>query len=114
MPQFMITVQHVDGIWDGLSDGEREKHQGELASFSQALEAAGSRLVFLSPADGAKTVRVHPDGSKEITGGPYNPGPEQIGLYYIVEAGDWDEAVAWADRGRFLCGSNEVRQILNP
>ena len=40
-------------------------------------------------------------------------GPEQVGGYYIIEADTLDEAVEWARRGRWLVGSNEVRQIFS-
>ena len=38
---------------------------------------------------------------------------EQPGGYYIIEAETVDEAVEWAKKGRFIPGSNEVRQILD-
>ena len=38
--------------------------------------------------------------------------PEQPGGYYIIDAESVEEAVEWAKKGRWLIGSNEVRQII--
>ena len=49
----------------------------------------------------------------EIIDGPAFPGPEFLGGYYLIEAEDLEEATRWAERGRILPGSNEVRQIMD-
>jgi hypothetical protein len=109
---FMITFNHIDGVWDDLSEEARAAHGDWLAKFVAELKAEkNAQLVFMSPADQRKTVRKHPDGAIQIEDGPFAPGPEQIGGYYIIEADSWEEAVEWGRRGRWLTGSNEVRQI---
>ena len=35
-----------------------------------------------------------------------------LGGFYLIEAKSLDEAVVWAERGRFIPGSNEVRPLL--
>jgi hypothetical protein len=71
-------------------------------------------LVFLAPVDQRKTVRKHEKGDLDVTEGPAIPGPEQVGGYYIIDADSIEDAVVWAKKGRWLFGSNEVRQIFSP
>lgn len=110
--KFMITFNHVEGVWANVSDDRRRQHAGELKAFSEALAAVGSHLVFFAPVEQAKTVRLYADGKMDVHDGPFRAGHEQPGGYFIVEVASVDEAVAWARRGRFLTGSNEVRQIV--
>lgn len=108
----MITFNHVEGVWDGLSEEEREAHNQWLAQFTSDLATEKqSKLVFLSPPDQRRTVRKQGNGHLVVSEGPAIPGPEQVGGYYIIEADSIEEAVTWAEKGRWLVGSNEVRQI---
>jgi hypothetical protein len=112
--QFMITFNHIDGVWDRLDEAERESHGKWLGRFVSELRAEkGSELVFLTPPENRKTVRKQESGKIEVLDGPAIGGPEQVGGYYIIEADTLDEAVEWARRGRWLVGSNEVRQIFS-
>ena len=113
--QFMITFNHVEGVWERLAPEDRESHGRWLGRFIAELsDEKDARLVFLAPPDQRKTVRKHDNGVLEVTDGPAIAGPEQVGGYYIIEAESIEEAVAWAKKGRSLVGSNEVRQILSP
>ena len=112
--QFMITFNHVEGIWDRLSPEEQEEHGKWLERFIRELqEDKNAQLVFLGPPEQSKTVRKHENGDLEVVDGPAIPGPEQIGGYYIIDADSIDDAVEWARKGRWLVGSNEVRQIFS-
>ncbi len=110
--QFMITFNHVEGVWDRLDAAEREGHGKWLEKFTAELSAEkDAKLIFLSPPDQRKTVRKHEGGELEVTDGPAIPGPEQVGGYYIIDADSLEEAIDWAKKGRWLVGSNEVRQV---
>jgi hypothetical protein len=112
--QFMITFNHVEGVWERLSPDDREEHGRWLERFVAELrDQKNARLTFLAPPDRRKTVRKHESGEVEVTDGPAIAGAEQVGGYYIIEAASMEEAVAWARKGRWLVGSNEVRQIFS-
>lgn len=112
--KFMITFTHIEGAWEGLSDEERQSHNQWLTEFMQELKREkDAELVFLAPPAETRTVRQHADTGLEIINGPAFPGPEFLGGYYLIEAEDLEEAVRWAERGRTLPGSNEVRQIMD-
>ena len=111
----MITFNHVEGVWERLSPEDREAHGKWLARFIAELsDEKDAELVFLAPVEHRKTVRKHENGNLDVTNGPAIPGPEQVGGYYIIEADSIEDAVAWAKKGRWLVGSNEVRQIFPP
>lgn len=113
--QFMITFNHVEGVWERLSPDDREAHGKWLERFTAELwNEKKARLVFLAPVDQRKTVRKQGNGDLDILDGPAIPGPEQVGGYYIIEAESIEDAVVWAQKGRWLVGSNEVRQIFSP
>ena len=50
------------------------------------------------------------------TDGPFAETKEQLGGFWIVEAGDLDDALAWAVKGSAACGAPvEVRPFMeNP
>ena len=80
--------------------------------------AAGARKFAcgLSPAGNAKSLRAQPDGKVHVTDGPYTETKEHMGGFWILEAADMDEALAWARKGVVACrASGEVREVLfNP
>ena len=111
----MITFNHIEGVWERQSPEDLQAHGKWLERFVAELAAEkNAHLVFLAPLDQRKTVRKHENGNLEVTDGPAIPGPEQVGGYYIIEVESIEDAVAWAKKGRWLVGSNEVRQIFSP
>ena len=76
--------------------------------------AAGARLlaVGLSGPSQAKSLRAQPNGEVLITDGPYLEAKEHTGGFWILEAADMDEALAWARKAAIACrASGEVREI---
>ncbi len=112
MRKFMISVRHMDGEWEKLTPSEREEHGPYLEDFVKALQEQGSELVFLHPPASARSVRKHRDGHIGVTDGAVESGPEPVACYYIIEAETIEDAVAWAEKGRWMVGVNEVREIL--
>jgi hypothetical protein len=111
--KFMITFNHQDGDWERLTPAQRQRVGVQLTELQKALqEEKNAHIVFFHPPSEAKTIRMHVDGRMEVTDGPSIPSSEQPGGYYLIDAKSVDEAIEWAKRGRFMTGSNEVRQIL--
>jgi YCII-related domain len=52
----------------------------------------------LYPATCAKSLRAKPDGKVLITDGPYLETKEHIGGFWVLEAADMDEPLAWGAR----------------
>jgi len=97
-----------------LSDQEREQCYVESAHFSQELNASGQYIHAspLHPVATATSVRVRA-GKRLVTDGPFAETREQLGGFYLVEAGDLDEAIEIAERippAKF--GTIEIRPVM--
>ena len=100
-----------------------EEQMGEMmeayGKFTEELEQAGAMLggEALQPTMTATTVQVR-GGKTLTTDGPFAETKEQLGGFYMVEAKDLDEAIAWAAKipsasdGSVSDGSVEVRPIM--
>lgn len=109
--KYMLLVYLDEQV---MSDVEREHCYVESAQLTQDLNATG-QYVDASPLHSVTTatsVRVR-DGKRLITDGPFAETREQLGGYYVIEAGDLDEAIAIAERvppARF--GTVEIRPVM--
>jgi hypothetical protein len=115
MPQYLVAIYYPDDYDPSV---ETEATIEKIHALNRELIAAGSRKFAcgLSPAGNAKSLRVQPDGKVVVTDGPYTETKEHMGGFWILEAADLDEALAWARKGAVVCrASGEVREILfNP
>jgi hypothetical protein len=87
----------------------------EIHALNRELTATGARKFAcgISPAANAKTVRKQPDGKVLVTDGPYTETKEHMGGFWILEAANLDEALAWAKRAAIACDvPGEVRELL--
>ena len=81
--------------------------------YTKALVDAGAMRGGEALQDGktATTVRFH-NGNKVVTDGPFAETKEEFGGFYLIEAADLDEAIAWAAKcPGAQWGSIEVRPI---
>ena len=77
----------------------------EIHALNREMIAAGVRKFAcgISPAANAKTVRKQSDGTVLVTDGPYTETKEHMGGFWILEAANMDEALAWARKGAISC-----------
>jgi hypothetical protein len=101
----------ICGPENRLNDGQRTS---AWAEYTNELAAAGKVRggERLRPAASATTLRVS-GGERLLSDGPYAETKEQLGGFYIVEAGNLDEAVDLASKMPHLQdgGSVEIRPI---
>jgi len=111
MPQYLLANYLPDDFDPSTMTEETVRVINDL---NEELEAAGARLMAcgLSPASQAKSLRGQPNGEVLITDGPYLEAKEHIGGFWILEAADLDEALAWARKAAIDPRSRgEVREI---
>ena len=111
MPQYLLT-NYLPDNFDPSTVDEATIHA--INVLNDELIAAGARLfaVGLSPASQAKSLRAQPNGDVLITDGPYLEAKEHVGGFWILEAADMDEALAWARKSVIACRVPvEVREI---
>ena len=86
-----------------------------IHALNREMIAAGARKFAcgLSPAGNARSLRCQPDGKVLVTDGPYTETKEHMGGFWILEAANMDEALAWARKGAIACDvPGEVRELL--
>jgi hypothetical protein len=111
MPEFLVAIYHPD---DFDPSAETAATIEEIHALNREMIAAGARKLacgLTSPAE-ARTLRKQPDGKVLATDGPYIETKEHIGGFWILEAADMDEAVAWGHKAVSACrASVEIRQM---
>jgi len=94
---------------------ETEAMIEEIHALDRKMIAAGARKFAcgLSPADKARSLRKQPDGKVLVTDGRYTEAKEHIAGFWVLEARNLDEAIAWGQQA-VVAGraSVEVRPIL--
>ena len=111
MPQYLVAIHHPDDYDPSV---ETEATISEIHALNREMVAAGVRVFVggLSPAGRAKSLRAQPDGKVLITDGPYLETKEHIGGFWVLEAADHDEALAWGRKAAVACRAPvEVRAI---
>ena len=126
MPQYLVANYLPD---DFDPSTVTEAMIEEIHALNREMIAAGVRKFAcgISPAASAKTLRKQPDGKVLVTDGPYTETKEHMGGFWILEAADMDEALAWARKGAISCdargrgarasflpGSGESNGIVSP
>src|ERR1700680_3230809 len=112
MTQYLVAIHHPDD-YDPSVETEAMTH--EIHALNREMVAAGVRVFVagLSPASSARSLRAQPDGKVLITDGPYLETKEHIGGFWVLEAADLDEALAWGRKAAVACRAPvEVRRFL--
>ena len=112
MPQYLVC-NYIPDDFDPST--VTEAMMEEIHALNRELIAAGARKFAcgISPAANAKTVQKQSDGTVTVTDGPYIETKEHMGGFWILEAANLDEALAWAKKAAISCDvPGEVRELL--
>jgi hypothetical protein len=112
MPQYLVANYLPDNFDPSTVT---EAMMEEIHAVNREMIAAGVRKFAcgISPAANAKTLRKQSNGKVLVTDGPYQETKEHIGGFWILEAANMDEALAWAKKGAIACDvAGEVRELL--
>jgi hypothetical protein len=111
MKQYLLAVHSVEGQDNYPSDEEMQKAFEATSKLNDEMQAKGA-WVFgggLHPADSATVVKIQ-DGDVLTTDGPFSEAKEQLGGFWVIQAEDLDEALAWAAKATVACANPvEVR-----
>jgi hypothetical protein len=114
MMQYILLIYHNEEQVAAMSEKAMAAIYKGYGTFTQGIVKSGHFKAGdpLQPVATATTVRVR-DGKTLLTDGPFAETNEQLAGYYIVEAGNLDEATAIAARiPTAKHGSIEVRPIM--
>jgi hypothetical protein len=102
MTQYLVAI-HLPDNYDPSTEGEAMVR--DIDTLNDEMEAAGVRLFAggLRAASSATSLRRQPDGKVLVTDGPYLETKEHVGGFWILEAADLDEALAWGRKAVIAC-----------
>ena len=112
MPQYLVANYLPD---DFDPSTVTETMIEEIHALNREMIASGARKFAcgIAPPASAKTVRKLSNGTVRVTDGPYMETKEHMGGFWILEAANMDEALAWARKGAITCDAvGEVRELL--
>jgi hypothetical protein len=112
MPQYLVC-NYIPDNFDPSTVTEEMMEQ--IHALNRELIASGARKFAcgIAPPVQAKTVRKQSDGKVVVTDGPYTETKEHMGGFWILEAANLDEALAWAKKAAIACDiPGEVRELL--
>jgi len=99
---------------NAMTEDQRQHCYQESTELAHDLNAKGQFLATapLQPVSTATSVRVR-DGKRLVTDGPFAETREHLGGYYLVNAGNLDEAIDIAGRiPGARVGTVEIRPVL--
>jgi hypothetical protein len=116
MGRYLLSVHTVEGeARTPMTDEEMQELMRGIGELEEEMNTADA-LVYsgrLTDAGAAKVVRVDGDETV-ITDGPFAETKEQLGGFYIVDAGDDEEARSWASKTAACIGRPiEVRPFVD-
>jgi hypothetical protein len=114
MTQYLVAIHHPDD-YDPSTEGEAVSR--DIDTLNEEMVAAGVRVFVggLTAASDARSLRAQPDGKVLVTDGPYLETKEHIGGFWVLEAANLDEALAWGRKAVIACRAPvEVRPFGNP
>jgi len=109
--RYMLLIY---GDEQALDETEREQCYRESVQLAHEIDLAGHYLAAapLHPTSTATSVRVR-EGRRFVTDGPFAETREQLGGYFLIDAGDLDEAIAIAARIPMARrGTVEIRPVI--
>ena len=112
MTQYLVAIYHPDDYDPSTED---EAMSRDIAALNDEMKVARVRIFVggLSSAGSARSLRAQPGGKVLVTDGPYTETKEHMGGFWILEAANMEEALAWAKKGAIACDvPGEVRELL--
>jgi hypothetical protein len=112
--KFMLLLWGEEGQWADMSEEETAAEMARWEDYTNQLVAAGVMVSGegLQPSATSKTLRVE-NGERVVTDGPFAETKEQLGGFYVIECGSFDEALEWAAKVPSAeQGSTEIRPVI--
>jgi hypothetical protein len=112
--RYMLLIYTDEKATAGRPESQSAAKNQEWGAYAAAMREAGKMQAGdpLTPVATATTVRLQ-NGAAVMTDGPFAETKEQLGGYFIVDAANLDDALAWARKMPNLSdgGCVEVRPI---
>lgn len=102
MTRYLVAIHHPEDYDPSLED---EAMHRDIDALNEEMKAAGVRIFVggLRPPSSAKSLRAQRNGKVLVTDGPYLETKEHVGGFWVLEAADLDEALAWGGKAAVAC-----------
>jgi hypothetical protein len=102
MTQYLVAIHHPDDYDPSVED---EAMHRDIDAVNDEMVAARVRIFVggMRAARSAKSLRLTPGGAVLVTDGPYLETKEHVGGFWVLEAADLDEALAWGRKAAIAC-----------
>lgn len=113
--KYILLIYSAEADQANVPEKEQQAYMQRYFEFTESLVKTG-KMVAGDPLQGVATatsVRVR-DGKTMTTDGPFAETKEQLGGFYIMDADDLDDAIAWAAKlPTAEHGTIEVRPLMD-
>jgi hypothetical protein len=103
MAYYLVAIHHPDDYDGSTEDASMTR---DIDRLNDEMKAAGVRIFVggLKPAARfAKSIRSPGDGKLSIVDGPYLPGREHVGGFWVLDVASLEDAVAWGSKAAVAC-----------
>ena len=103
MTQYLVAIYLPENYDPGAVEDEAMSR--DIDAVNEEMQVAGVRVFVggLQPPRTAKSLRLERAGKVRITDGPYTESKEHIGGFWVLDAADMDEALAWGRKAAVAC-----------
>lgn len=111
--QYLLLLYSQEGVWSTFTPDQQAEGLAAYKAYGEALRKAGAMVNSNRLRDTADATTVSiANGKTQVMDGPFAESKEQLGGYYLIEAKNLDDAIAWAARCPGAShGKVEVRPI---
>ena len=101
--RYLVAIHHPDNY--DASVVEDEAMSRDIDALNDEMTASGVRIFVggLYPVSSARSLRAQPNGAVLITDGPYLETKEHVAGFWVLEAADMEEALAWGRKAAVAC-----------
>ncbi len=111
MGQYLVLIYEEETGWEEANPEKTGEMMAEHQRFGERHQASIRGGNALMPTATATSIRRDEGGAPVVTDGPFIETKEALGGFYLVEAGDLDEALAIAREVPAPFGGVEVRPV---
>ena len=111
MSEYLVLIYESEAAWEGADGETAGKGMAAHDAFGKKNGAKLRGGNALHPTSSATSLRHDSSGKLLVTDGAFAETKEALGGYYVIEAGDLDEAIAIAAQVPASFGGVEVRPI---
>jgi hypothetical protein len=103
MTQYLVAIHHPHDYDPSVAEDEAMSR--DIDALNDEMKVAGVRVFVggLQPASSAMSLRAQPDGEVLTTRGLYLKTKEHVGGFWVLEAADIGEALAWGRKAAVAC-----------